>query len=83
MAIELESLSVIGKVERDNAIRHDLRYTKNMIDYEGIWIWQFEDMEGYTVNVTSPTDGAIFFEKVNTYDDVKKYVAKVFNMLKI
>lgn len=76
MKIKNESLAVIDVQNFEEATRYMLRYTLNTIDYKGIWLWDFETY--LTINVTSSKDGAIYFQKCETFEEAEKFVSHVF-----
>lgn len=76
MRVENESVAIIGEEVFEEGAKYFIRYTLNMVDYEGIWLWDFEDH--FTINVTSSVDGAVYFKKVYTFEEVENFVSHVF-----
>lgn len=79
MKIKNDSLAVVGKEMFEENTKYFLRYTLNMVDYNGIWLWDFNDH--MTINVTSAVDGAVYFKKVHTYEEAEQFVQHVFKKL--
>lgn len=76
MKVKNESVAVVKKETVNGADKYLLRYTLNMVDYGGIWMYDFGDH--LTINVTSAKDGAIYWEKCSTFEQAEAFISKVF-----